>query len=217
MNGEVWLYGSVARKDHDAQSDLDVLVVGDYDGNVRSLTSDLPQSEHLSVRRYGWDSIRTMAEYGSLFLLHLKREGIRLDDQGQSSLSGLLDRLPTYQRAGRDIVGFLTALDDVDDSLSDDGDPAFELAVIATVIRHSSILACYKLGAPTFGRSAAIRRAFESLGLGSRASEAIGLYSFRLAQSRAIDPRKLPTYDEAYNWVSMARIFVTRVGALDVG
>jgi len=156
-----------------------------------------------------------MADYGSLFLLHLKLEGRPLwPGRAGSSLGTLLDRLPPYRYARRDVEGFVTALEDVRRSLADGGDPSFELAVLATVIRHCSILTCYLLGAPQFDRRSSITEAFVAVGMGHAAAGALDLYQFRLARSRGIPVNEPPTAFTTREWCAVASEFVKRTGDL---
>jgi hypothetical protein len=218
---EIWVYGSVARGTHSQSSDLDVLVVSDSDPDpllVWAAVADLPQAHHLSVRRYSWREVAQMADYGSLFLLHLKLEGHLLHTTLRASgMSQMLRTLPAYRNDIRDIRGFLKALEDVrwalDDALDDD-DILFELGVIATVIRHCSILACYKLGAPRFQMADSIRTSFAAVGMSGLAGAAIELYQFRLATARRISPATRPRMHEANTWLTRGQEYVEKVGEL---
>lgn len=218
---EIWVYGSVARGTHSAFSDLDVLVVSDGEPDpslVRTAIADLPQAEHHSVRRYSWGEIAEMADYGSLFLLHLKLEGRLLFSTSEASMvSKMLSSLPDYRYELRDILGFLGALDDVSWALSDaqdDDDVLFELGVIATVIRHCSILACYKLHAPRFQMADSIRTSFSAVGMSVLAAQAIELYDYRLATARNIPLSKRPSVHEVNLWLVRARRYVQEVSRL---
>lgn len=215
---ESWLYGSVARGTDREHSDLDVLLIADRpvkEEQIQELTSGLPRVQHLSVRRYRWVEINQMAAYGSLFLLHLKLEGRLIGARGgRPRLPSLLSDLPPYQLEDRDLKGFGQALDDVEWSLADGGDLAFELGVTATVIRHCSILACYKMKRPTFDTALSIGTSFHRVGLGSDVNGAVALYDFRLAQARGIHPGVRADQHLAQSWLNKARTFVRRVGEI---
>lgn len=218
---EIWLYGSVARGTYSESSDLDVLVVSDSEPDplmLKATVAALPQAEHLSVRRYSWCEVSRMAEYGSLFLLHVKLEGHLLFSSARApGLVELLATLPDYRNDARDIRGFVQALDDsrwaLDDAFDED-DVLFELGVIATVIRHCSILACYKLGAPQFQTADSIRLSFAAVGMAEVADAATDLYQFRLATARKIRPSAKATLTAANIWLSLGRSFVEKVGNL---
>lgn len=206
---ETWLYGSVARGTADDSSDVDILVVTDETAPV-----DVPDAEHVSVRTYGWSAVEQMAAYGSLFLLHLKLEGRPLTAPEPSRLRELLIDLPPYQRTAGDIEGFRTGLADARESLLDGGSAAFELSVIATVVRHCSILACYLLGTPLFDRTTSIRTAFRATGLADDADGAVDLYRFRLAEARGIAAPLAADVAVGMRWAAVADEFVCRVGSL---
>ncbi|MEV4261648.1 nucleotidyltransferase domain-containing protein [Kribbella sp. NPDC049584] len=206
---EIWLYGSVARGTADDGSDVDILIVTDETGPV-----DVPDGEHVSVRTYGWSAVEQMAAYGSLFLLHLKREGRPLTTPEPSRLRELLVDLPPYQRTADDIEGFRIGLADARESLLDGGSADFELSVIATVVRHCSILACYLLGTPLFDRTTSIRTAFRATGLARDADGAVDLYRFRLAEARGIAAPIAADVGVGMHWAAIADKFVCRVGDL---
>lgn len=216
MRREVWLYGSVARDSYNEQSDLDILVLPRDTSPVElaSVIQDLPQREFCSVTSYSWDEVARMAEYGSLFLVHLRSEGRLLHEDGSGrSLQAILDELPPYTRTRRELRGFGMALDDGLENLQEGGDVRFELGVVGRVIRHASILTCYLAGDPTFDRTTSITKAF---GLSGMAAEdllrALALTTEIRRRDRA--PFScVPSRREAIDIFDLARNFVGRVAA----
>ena len=210
-----WLYGSVARGDHDPSSDLDILVIADQNclvPDIDYLIADLPQTRYRSIRRYSWGEVEGMAAYGSLFLRHLALEGRSLQPgTGADRLVRILQNLGPYTETERDLLGFTLALNDVERSLADGGDPAFELSIIATVIRHSSILASYHLGKVAFGRSRSIVETFAELGMRDLADSALELYRFRLQETRNLVTAIEPSIDLALEWLSIVRQYLLRM------
>jgi predicted nucleotidyltransferase len=209
MSSEVWLYGSAARGDTDSLSDVDVLVAGKPDAAVLlQLPYRRPQ---LSVVQYDWEELELMASYGSLFLHHVRLEGQPMRAEGESRLSALLDGLPHYDRAARELASFVSVLDDVESSLAGDHSPAFELSVIATALRHSCILGCYAIGRPTFGRVSAFEVFLTHGGFDALLEEVQQLYFFRLHEDlRAPAPFEATT-DDVRLWLSRTRKVVAAV------
>lgn len=178
---EVWLFGSRARGDTDARSDMDILVVGE--GGRPPLDLPFP-ADTLSVVTYSWPEIEHMAGYGSLFLLHVALEGQPMIAPRTSRLRALLDQLPPYARADHELACFVRVLDDVERSLQQDHAPAFEMSVVATALRHACILGCYALGRPTFGRESAFGVFLTAVGRSTLVDTARRLYDFRLYEDR---------------------------------
>lgn len=157
----VWLYGSHARSASDWHSDLDILVVADRLTNIDEIEPHVPFALNgASVSRYTWNELSGMAKYGSLFLQHLKLEAVPLYEtpSHRGTLPRLLDDLGDYGLAHRDVRGFRVVLDDVAEALDSTEEETNELAVLGTVIRHSTILGCWLLNQPSFGRLEPVSR-----------------------------------------------------------
>lgn len=216
MRREVWLYGSVARDTYTENSDLDILMLprDATSFDLQSVIRGLPRHEFCSVTSYSWDEVIRMAEYGSLFLVHLRSEGRLLHAEGSGrGLQGILDELPPYTRARRELRGFAMALNDGLENLREGGDVAFELGVAGRVIRHASILTCYLAGDPTFDRTASITRAFGFSGL---TAEDLGRALALTSEVRRRDRKPfshVPPRREAIDMFDVARTFVGRVSA----
>lgn len=77
----ICIFGSVARKDQDALSDKDALILFDGTETCKHLNKDWG-SKGWSVANYTSNRLSKMANAGSLFIQHLKQEGIILQDTG---------------------------------------------------------------------------------------------------------------------------------------
>lgn len=187
MRNEVWVYGSVARGMDTGMSDLDLLVapcLGPEEvPEVAALIRALPQWDRRSITVYSWQQLRAMAAYGSLFLVHLHAEARLLYGRGTGrGLTQLVEDLPPYSRADHDLWGFAQALTDVEESLLSGGDPNYELGVVATVVRHCSILTTYLGDTPAFDREQSISTAFALVGQEDAVPAALQLHAFRMAR-----------------------------------
>ncbi|MCU7838967.1 MAG: nucleotidyltransferase domain-containing protein [Candidatus Thiodiazotropha sp. (ex Troendleina suluensis)] len=211
----VWLYGSRARGDEDTLSDVDILVVSDSEvseGDILQLIPKLPVD--LSVSRYSWQEVSEMADYGSLFLHHLRTEGRVLweAETYKGELSRLLSGMDGYKHAHRDVSGFLTVLDDVNESIQSGGILTYELAVLGTVLRHSSILGCWLNAKPCFGRIEPVKRVVAEYGLNPNIATGFsGLYEFRLYVDGRVTNVQEPSHDQADEWLSWVREVVNAV------
>lgn len=215
----IWLYGSHARGDADADSDVDLFVASDEDIPGHNIEAEAgPLASRGSVSRYSWFEVQGMAAYGSLFLQHLRLEGRPLyesyDQRGR--LAAILSMMGGYRLADRDLRGFRAVLEDVAGSLGSGGPEIFELSVLGTVLRHASILGCWLLRRPAFGRTEPVARLVASTGLASTIS--IGfpdLYCFRLFVDGRLPRGMLPPLPEPVWWLRRAREVAACVEALN--
>lgn len=195
------LYGSAARGDHDQQSDTDVLVVSNSPSTVPARS--IPHGASISC--YDWSEWEQLRRDGSIFLCHLAAESRILWTQGDGHRRfrrDLVD-LPPYRHALRDFEDFSTALADIRHEVdSEDGVLSFELATLAMIARHTSILVCYLLGEVNFSRLKSMRIAHEATNVASVLSRDFeALYAFRLADQRGAEPPTLPEASRARVWI----------------
>jgi len=203
-----WIYGSVARGDSDASSDLDVLSVA---GDSRSLTDINTQihawNREASITSYSWMELEGMAGYGSLFLHHLRLEGRPLfsERDGDTRLSHLLRSVGPYSLAKRDLRAFQVVIGDVEKACRSERCIPYEASVTGTVIRHASILGCYLRNRPQFGRISPVLDYLGSLiGPDRWPCSFEELYDFRLAaDGRELRLQSLST-PELLKWCGIA-------------
>lgn len=207
------LYGSHARGQDDHQSDIDILRVVDETCGVPPSVAG--SNKRLSISEYKWDEFTRMQESGAPFLAHLRADGriIGGDDEGISRYRLLTEALPPYKYAGRDLASFMDALSDVNRALVlRDSGPEFEAATIATVIRHASILGCYLLGTPRFGRHEPTSHFCNIRRLPmTYAKDFPLLYQHRIALARGYAWPSGCTYIYAGMWLERARVLIREV------
>ena len=213
----IWLYGSHARGVPDCQSDLDILVAGDYPINFDEIQRHVPLAlNDASVSHYAWNEIARMAEYGSLFLQHLKLEAIPLHEtpSHRGNLRRVLDELGDYSLTQRDLRGFQAVLDDVAEALDSKHEETYELAVLGTVIRHSTILGCWLLKKPSFGRLEPVSRFVRMSGIESLVEKEFpDLYRYRLYTDGRAGRETLRRLSGS-RWLKSARLVVAKVEEL---
>ena len=214
----IWLYGSHARGVTDDRSDIDILIVGGanaYFGGIRPRIS-VPLNG-TSISYYTWEEIHGMSAYGSLFLHHLSLEAYPLYESSacRGVLRSILTNIKDYEHVERDLVGFRTVLDDVEEELETDRTKFFELAVLGTVIRHCSILGCWLIDTPCFGRVEPVNALVCSRGLDYRIAKGFpDLYQYRLYMDQRVQRSSLPKLKPS-DWARRAREGVGEVEGLN--
>jgi hypothetical protein len=206
----IWLYGSYAREDHDCFSDIDLFVAGkaEFDRIKKHINFDLRQ---VSISQYEWTEIEAMAAYGSLFLQHLKFEGRPLinNPKGNRRLKDLLKTLRPYRYIYRDIRAFTKCIQDVLNGIERGSTPAFEMSVIATVLRHSAILASYMIGKPIFSRLDPFQSVAKLWGFAEEVvNEFQKVYQFRLHEDGRTPAPFDASEDDVKLWAIRAKKFL---------
>lgn len=72
-------FGSLVRPEYDKYSDKDLLIVGDTYASVKKIKEDY-ESQGYSVSLYTYKKLKYLSENGSLFLDHLKKEAVIIED-----------------------------------------------------------------------------------------------------------------------------------------
>lgn len=211
----VWLYGSQSRGTADEFSDTDVLFVSggeSVDVNIEDL---FDRGTALSISKYSWQEIETMASYGSLFLRHVKLEGRVIFESAAAKgrLKNTLSSLGSYQLASRDVEGFRTVLEDVGTSVGNgEASLIFEMATLGTVFRHASILGCALEGFPCFSRREPVEKLVSAWKLPNRwAREFPKLYGYRLYADGRAPQHYEPSMEFVRVWCMRTRMLVDKL------
>ena len=75
----ICVFGSYARNQNDIYSDKDVLIVADNKTIAKNIITQWDKN-NWSVAFYTWKRLKKMSQKGSLFIQHLKQEGLILND-----------------------------------------------------------------------------------------------------------------------------------------
>jgi hypothetical protein len=219
------LYGSQARGDADALSDTDVAVFAQAATPDSLIALKRRLGAGGDTSNYSVYSVATasqMAQEGSLFLWHLKLEGL-VRFQRDGWLDWLWNSLAPYTRlkARQDLRTFDIAINDVIDGLrGSDTRVLFEASTTYSILRSVGMIACMALGRPSFSRQEPIRRVLAMAdGSASRIeSELPLLLEARLAYSRGsrspdlTRPKCMAIAQDASQLISLLRSQLLRDG-----
>jgi hypothetical protein len=205
----VWLYGSYARGDESINSDVDILIAGK--GDPPDAIHDVYPACYKAISQYSWREIERMADYGSVFLHHVRTEAFPLlpCPAADRRLADILVDLGPYHRAASDLEAFRATLDDVRQALEGDCAPDYESAVLGSVARHASVLVCFLAGGPVYGRTEAFSRLESLLDLPTDPkSELLRIYDYRLAEERGIPLRNRASEEEVRRDLALVQSIV---------
>jgi hypothetical protein len=186
------LFGSHARGDSDAYSDIDlaIFVMANDINELAGIKTDMAEEseKRVSISLYSTRTAEILARDGSLFLWHLSLEG-RILFQRDGWMSALFSRLKPYgkNKALRDLTTFARLLEDCRHALCVGNSTApFEAATMYSVLRNCSMIYSHMNGMPCFGRLQPIRLLAQRMGRGFPLSEpeVLTLEALRLAYTR---------------------------------
>lgn len=204
----VYLFGSVARGEFDEYSDIDIFILIEDCSEEDYQMYKLDFANQLGlpidgISLYRKSTVSSMAEYGSYFLWHIKMEGIELYNK-DSYFNDVLNCLIKYNRVEYDIVEYQEICKDIAESLERDNLTLnFELNLIASVIRNTSIAILYIKNRYVFGRISAVKLCLEMFKdkLPFNIEDYIVLYRYRLFYTRSNKEIDLKSVDKNYVYI----------------
>lgn len=209
----IYIYGSVARKENDENSDCDVLVCvnnckqDEYNLIKKYFLACSPNDKY-EFSFYTIEVLEEMQKKGSYFLWHIKKEGV-LVYQNSNKIYDLLDKLPLYKGTHEDLCEYEEILNDIEESVKEDEITiVYELSVLATLARNICIACCYLIGDMDFGRNSPIIKCikFFEKKFPFSLEEYISLYKFRLHCNRNTEiEHKVNLAEFAQNWILRVR------------
>lgn len=187
---EIYLFGSYARGEADAYSDIDILIViNDCNEDEYIRCKDKYANilkipvEWISLYRYF--KIKQMHISGSYFLWHIKNEGHKLYSKN-NQLENILYTLPKYKNVKNDLNEYLLIISDIEKELDRDNIIInYELSVMASLVRNTCIALSYINGIFDFGRKSVIMtcKKIYPKKIQFSIEEYIILYEYRLFQT----------------------------------
>lgn len=213
---EIWLFGSYARGEQDQYSDIDLLVViqdcddEEYKRTKMQLSQELGMPlEWLSL--YEMHKIQEMASQGSYFMWHIKMEGRQLYARG-SFQKDILANLPEYQNAWQDLEDYGIICNDIRCNLSEQYvDITYELSVLASIIRNTSMTIDFLEGKMNFGRVQAVEicNAILQEKCSIPIKEYERLYTNRLYMTGKAAIHAMMTIDDVGEWLKKAENLIS--------
>jgi hypothetical protein len=156
----ICLLGSVARGDARPDSDIDLLIVAEHQMRRDDLLARIPLTAHdprLSFITYSTERMRTEAASGSLFLHHVRLEGVILHDREGTLRQGLDVAAARPPNVPAEIERQLKRLRLYREPERLNGEHLFALAHFYAIGKAIAIARCVALDQPVFVKSEALR------------------------------------------------------------
>ena len=207
----VMLFGSWARGENDSYSDMDILIVTENEKQCRySMMGTEYEVNREWLTIYSKDSLIRMKRYSSLFLWHLKMEGIVLYKR-DTFIDVLLEQLPEYTKTFEDLEQYQCICNDIEDVIQkEDFTYIYELSLLAAVIRNTCIAYCYVHGEMIFGRITPVKYVLEQKKLFSIESYQ-KLYRYRSEFKLTASENEKVDVSEVKEWLKKAKMLLKYV------
>lgn len=189
----IMLFGSYARKDFDAHSDIDIFILisdcklKDYIRQKNDIAEYLGfPINYISL--YTQEGFTALKNKGSYFLWHLKLEGILIYDK-YDNYTNLFGNLEKYTSAKKDLLEYKLICEDIINNIRVyDEDSEYDLSVLASLIRNTCISICYCKGNYLFDRINPVLAVKKLMGESFPFSknEYLNMYDFRLNRTREL-------------------------------
>jgi predicted nucleotidyltransferase len=211
---EIRLFGSHARGDDGAASDLDVLYVVDtsragYQSQADARISGLLGANKSDISLYSERRLREMFETGHLFAWHLYLESKPVWSDASGSFVESLGRPACYVGARKDIVELAEIATEAAASLRDpESTVIYESGILYVCCRNTALIASTRAGnEPIFGPQSPMRVVIPSISFALSDEEYMLLIAARHSVTRGAPPpvldrrRALDLGERALRWI----------------
>ncbi|KGR91884.1 hypothetical protein CD30_02970 [Ureibacillus massiliensis 4400831 = CIP 108448 = CCUG 49529] len=197
----VIIYGSMARNEADNNSDIDIFALVEDSltefekEKVIDKICSLISSKEVNVSLYTKEVFNKMSKDGSLFLWHLKKEGKYLFNKNNEDIFINLANFDAYQK---NMELYRDLFNSVQESFDENGINSYDLSMLFFLCRNMSILTCFRIGKPNFGRYSAYETLIKYLNYEPISYlDFIYLSKWRIDYTRGIEEELVyPTRDE---------------------
>lgn len=186
----VMIYGSLARNETDENSDIDIFVLvkdsleeESKQEIIHKISSSCKEKE-INVSLYTVKIFDQMLSDGSLFLWHLKTEGKYI----YSSINtDIFLRLNSFNGYVKNFNLYKILFQRIKKSFLKNGVNSYDLSMLFFICRNISILICFKINKPNFGRHSSYRTVIDYLNYEPlKYSDFIYLSNWRMDYTRGI-------------------------------
>ncbi|WP_416150822.1 nucleotidyltransferase domain-containing protein [Salipaludibacillus sp. HK11] len=163
----VILFGSKARNDADNNSDVDIFILIDDNysevnkNNLIKKVSRIIDDKKTNVSLYSKEVFNKMLDDGSMFLWHLKLEGKYIFNRYNMDIfKGLND----FQNYRKNLNLYKDLFAEAKESITTNMVNSYDLSMLFFLCRNLSLLTCFKIGRPNFGKYSAYNELIYYLG-----------------------------------------------------
>lgn len=152
------LYGSCARGTNDENSDIDILVICEFESNkmtnkVEETIFKALQGYNVDVSIYESKKFQRLLECGSLYLHHIRDEGKMIYQRSpQYSKEYLFGKLRDFKGISEDLLLYERMMKKTAISLKENHANYFDINMLALLARNTMILMCYFMENPQYGK-----------------------------------------------------------------
>jgi len=160
------LFGSKAREDEDDFSDVDIfLLVEDIPQDRISEIIDIIKTRlpynNIGISLYTLSSYKQLLREGSIFIWHLKLEGLIIYNKTNMDL---FNKLAPFNKFNENYLLYKKLFINTKSSLQENGINEYDLSHLFFLCRNICLLTCFKLKNPTFGRMSVYEKLVEMVG-----------------------------------------------------
>lgn len=146
----IFLYGSSITKEKNEYSDIDVLIVAQYELQARDeekllkVISSIYDSQKLDISIYDNNKFQNLLDSGALFIHHLKNEGLLIYSSRDKTKEYYFNNLKEFKGLAEDVLLYRRMLIKTKASIELNGINYFDLCILSMITRNTLTLLNYK-------------------------------------------------------------------------
>lgn len=149
----VTLFGSKARNDNDIYSDTDIFVLTENSADIEEISNSIKLIiKEANVSLYTIEIFEKMLQDGAMFLWHLKIEGKQIYNKYEIDL---FKGLKPFNKFKDNFDLYRELFIEAKKSIFTNKINGYDLSMLFFVCRNVSLLTCFKINKPNFGRYSA--------------------------------------------------------------